>query len=177
MNFLSVVKSPVKEVVEQRAKALSLPLWKKRAEKQGRIRLQIIDDCSADSLLHFIDQNIEDGSQVITDGWKGYDSLDPQLYDHQQVFLSKNDDKNSALSGVHLVASLVKRLIVGTFQGRFEPKYLQNYLDEYVFRFNRRTSRNIGKKFMRIVQQVATSVKATCRQIKKESNGELLLQN
>ena len=94
-----------------------------------------------------------------------------------RVYLSKNKDKYSALSGVHLVASLVKRLIIGTFQGRFEPKYLQNYLDEYVFRFNRRTSRNIGKKFMRIVQQVATSVRITCRQIKTESNGDLLLQN
>jgi hypothetical protein len=51
------------------------------------------------------------------------------------------------------VTTLVKRLIRGTFQGRFEPKYLQNYLDAYVFRFNRRKSRNIGKKFMRIVQQ------------------------
>ena len=63
--------------------------------------------------------------------------------------------------GTHLVTSLIKRLIRGTFQGRFEPKYLQNYLDEYVFRFNRRKSKSIGKKFMRIVQQVAKSAKIT----------------
>jgi hypothetical protein len=55
---------------------------------------------------------------------------------------------------LHLVTTLIKRLIRGTYQGRFEPKYLQNYLDEYVFRFNRRKSKSIGKKFMRIVQQV-----------------------
>ena len=70
------------------------------------------------------------------------------------------------LYGVHLVAALVKRLIRGTFQGRFEPKYLQNYLDEYVFRFNRRKSKYIGKKFMRIVQQVVKSTKIKCNQIK-----------
>jgi hypothetical protein len=63
--------------------------------------------------------------------------------------------------GTHLVTSLIKRLIRGTFQGRFEPKYLQNYLDEYVFRFNRRKSKSIGKKFMRMVQQVAKSAKVT----------------
>jgi transposase-like protein len=170
-------KKPGKRGRGAEGKSIVLAAVEKKGRKLGRIRLQIVADCSADSLISFIDQNIEDGSQVITDGWKGYDPLDPERYDHQQIFLSKSEDKYSALSGVHLVASLVKRLIVCTFQGRLEPKYLQNYLDEYVFRFNRRTSRNIGKKFMRIVQQVATSVSATCRQIKKETKGELLPQN
>jgi len=58
-----------------------------------------------------------------------------------------------------MVASLVKRLIGSTFQGRFEPKYLQNILEEYVFRF-------IGKKFMRIVEQVVTSAKLKWDEIK-----------
>ena len=70
------------------------------------------------------------------------------------------------LYGVHLITSLIKRLIRGTYQGRFEPKYLQNYLDEYVFRFNRRKTEFIGKKFMRLVQQVVQSVKVTYREIK-----------
>ena len=65
------------------------------------------------------------------------------------------------LYGVHLVTTLIKRLIRGTYHGRLEPKYLQNYLDEYAFRFNRRKSKNIGKKFMRIVQQVVRSRKIT----------------
>jgi hypothetical protein len=55
--------------------------------------------------------------------------------------------------------------MLGTFQGRFGPSHLQSYLDEYVFRFNRRMSRNIGKKFMRIAQQVSSSTKTTYRQI------------
>ena len=63
------------------------------------------------------------------------------------------------------MTSLIKRIIRGTFHGRFEPKYLQNYLDEYVFRFNRRKSNNIGKKFMRLVQQVVKSAKITYSEI------------
>ena len=169
-------KKPGKRGRGAEGKSIVLAAVEKKEPKLGRIRLQVTDDCSADSLSAFIERNIEHGSLVITDGWKGY-SLDPNHYDHLQVYLSKSKDKYSALSGVHLVASLVKRLIIGTFQGRFEPKYLQNYLDEYVFRFNRRSSRNIGKKFMRIVQQAANSLRATCRQIKTESNGVLLLQN
>jgi transposase-like protein len=157
-------------------KSIIVAAVERKGRKIGRIRLQVIDDCSSESLTPFIEQNVEEGSQVITDGWKGYDGLDQSRYDHHQVFLSKSADKYSALSGVHLIASLVKRLVIGTFQGRFEPKYLQNYLDEYVFRFNRRTSKSVGKKFMRIVQQVASSVKLTCRQIKMEISADLLLK-
>ena len=148
----------------------------RKSRKIGRIRLQVVDDCSSDSLTTFINQNVEDGSQVVTDGWKGYD-LDENRYDHHQVFLSKSKDKYSALSGVHLVVSLVKRLVLGTFQGRVDSKYLQNYLDEYVFRFNRRTSKSVGKKFMRIVQQVVSSVKITCAQIKNGSGADLIVAN
>jgi len=81
------------------------------------------------------------------------------------VYWTKSADKASVLPAVHLVASLLKRVMLGTYQGRFEPKHLQSYLDEYVFRFNRRTSKSVGKKFMRIVQQVVASMKITQNQI------------
>jgi transposase-like protein len=142
----------------------------KKGQKIGRIRLKVVPDCSADSLLPVIDKNIEAGSDVFTDGWKGYEPLDENTYRHQKVFQNKADNKDSVLPGVHLVASLVKRLILGTHQGRFDPKYLQNYLDEYVFRFNRRTSNFVGKKFMRIVQQAIGSAKITWRQIKADTS-------
>lgn len=81
--------------------------------------------------------NVRPGSTVITDGWKGYTFFDQGSYAHIEVLASKTADKQSVLQGIHLVASLVKRLIIGTFQGRFDPKHLQSYLDEYVFRFKR----------------------------------------
>jgi len=79
-------------------------------------------------------------------------------------------DYKEQLYGVHLIASLVKRIIRGTSQGRFHPKYLQNILDEYVFRFNRRKSKYIGKKFMRIDQQVVVSSKLKWNEIKWDIN-------
>jgi len=170
-------KKPGKRGRGSEGKSIVVAAVERKGRKLGRIRLHVVDDCSSDSLVAFIDQNIAAGSYVITDGWKGYDSINQDRYDHHQVFLSKSKDNYSVLSGVHLIASLVKRIIIGTFQGRFEPKYLQNYLDEYVFRFNRRTSLSVGKKFMRIVQQVTLSAKITCRQIKNGINADLLLQN
>ena len=38
--------------------------------------------------------------------------------------------------GVHRVASLVKRWLLGTHQGTVEQDHLQDYLDEFAFRFN-----------------------------------------
>ena len=90
-----------------------------------------------------------------------------EQFGHEITNLSKSKDYDK-LYGAHLVTTLVKRLVRGTFQGRFEPKYLKNYLDEYVFRFNRRKSRNVGKKFMRIVQQAVKSTSITWGAIQRD---------
>jgi hypothetical protein len=82
-------------------------------------------------------------------------------YTHEPVFMARSADKHSVFPGVHLVISLIKRLILGTFQGRVEQKYLARYLDEYVFRFNRRTTQSVGKRFWRMVQQLAASAPIT----------------
>ena len=131
----------------------------------GRIRLHVALDCSAYSLETFIMHNIEAGSMIVTDSWRSYQFIEKKRYRHEITNQSKIKNKQN-LYGVHLVTSLIKRLIRGTYHGRFEPKYLQNYLDEYVFRFNRRKSTSIGKKFMRIVQQAVKSTKITYAQIK-----------
>jgi len=130
----------------------------------GRLRLQVALDCSAYSLETFVLNNVEPGSKIATDSWDSYNFIDNAQWAHEKSNQSSCKN-NGSLYGAHLVTSLIKRLIRGTFQGRFEPKYLQNYLDEYVFRFNRRKSKSIGKKFMRMVQQVVKSVKLTNSQI------------
>ena len=130
----------------------------------GRIRLHVALDCSAYSLETFILDNVEPGSTIATDSWISYNFIEEVQCAHEKTNQSCSKDYEP-LYGAHLVTSLIKRLIRGTFQGRFEPKYLQNYLDEYVFRFNRRKSKSIGKKFMRIVQQVVKSAKVTYSEI------------
>jgi len=125
--------------------------------KLGRVRLQVIDDCSAGELVPFVQTNVASGSCITTDGWPGYSALQGSGYAHRRMLQNKAENKESVMPGVHLVISLIKRLVLGTFQGRFEKKYLQRYLDEYVFRFNRRTSKSVGKKFLRIVQQAVVT--------------------
>lgn len=112
----------------------------------GRIRLQQIPDASAVSLGSFVQSMIVPGSMVWTDDWSGYTAL-PRLGYEREIVASKE------LSLPHLIASLLKRWLLGTYQGAVRPSHLAYYLDEYTFRFNRRTSGHRGKLFYRLVQQ------------------------
>lgn len=57
------------------------------------------------------------------------------------------------MPGVHRVASLLKRWLLGTHQGAVSNQHLGYYLDEFTFRFNRRTSRARGLLFYRLLEQ------------------------
>ena len=48
--------------------------------------------------------------------------------------------EEDVISLAHLLASLLKRWLLGTHQGAIDHKNLPYYLDEFTFRFNRRTS-------------------------------------
>lgn len=112
----------------------------------GRIRLQHIADASGDSLGAFAKEMIATGSVIVTDDWSGYAPLPSLGYERQIIQPEK-------LVLPHLVASLMKRWLLGTYQGAVKPTHLSYYLDEFTFRFNRRTSGSRGKLFYRLVQQ------------------------
>jgi len=128
----------------------------------GRIRLRAIQDATAGSLHTFVQDCVKPGSTVHTDGWQGYKGLDQLGYDHEVTVLRGNrKDSTKLLPRVHLVASLLKRWIVGTHQGAISHAHLAYYLDEFTFRFNRRTSKSRGKLFFRLVQQAVATDPAT----------------
>ena len=64
----------------------------------------------------------------------------------------RGEDPGQLLPGVHRVASVAKRWLVGTHQGSVDEAHLQAYLDEFVFRFNRRHSLSRGLVFHRVLQ-------------------------
>lgn len=120
----------------------------------GRIRMRRIVDASADSLVPFIQDSVEAGSVVHTDGWLGYEPLKSNSYDHEITFLKgKKKTPSELMPRVHRVISLLKRWLMGTHQGAVSLEHLDYYLDEFTFRFNRRKSRSRGKLFFRLLQQ------------------------
>jgi len=103
----------------------------------GRVRLQRVRDSSADSLVGFVQQAVEPGSVVITDGLPSYAGLPAAGYVHRpRVVQGSGKTADTLLPRVHRVASLLKRWLLGTHQGRVERKHLPYYLDEFTFRFH-----------------------------------------
>lgn len=120
----------------------------------GRVRMRRVPDASAGSLVPFVCDVVAPGAVVHTDGWGAYNSLPDHGFDHKKIILSASSDPaHVAMPGVHRVASLLKRWILGTHQGSIDPAHLQSYLEEFTFRFNRRTSRSRGLVFYRLMQQ------------------------
>ena len=142
-----------------------------RGKQIGRVRFKCIPEASGKYLLQFIDENIESGSTIVTDGWKGYSSLtNYEKYKHEIKFISGSEkDAHELLPHVHLVDSLVKRWINGTHQGSVSPKYLSYYLDEFAFRFNRKLSTYRGKLFYRLMQQAVDTPPQPFKEILKST--------
>ena len=110
------------------------------------------------SLEAFVEEAIQPGSLVHTDGWEGYAGLENKGYRHEVTVLrGKRQSASKLLPRVHRVASLLKRWLLGTHQGAVSHEYLDYYLDEFTFRFNRRTSRSRGKLFYRLLQQAVAA--------------------
>lgn len=136
----------------------------------GRLRLQRIDNGSTQQVIPFVLANIEAGSQVCTDGSAAYRDLDDLGYVHQRnVLLGSDTPAHVSLAGVHRVAALVKRWILGTHHGAVQPEHLDAYLDEFVFRFNRRTSGSRGMLFYRLLQQAVVTAPVTYEDIVKKA--------
>lgn len=120
----------------------------------GRIRMRQIIDLSSPSLHGFIEEAVEPGSLIHTDGWRGYWGLERHGYRHQTTVLrGRAEAPARLLPRVHRVVSLVKRWLLGTHQGAVSHMHLDYYLDEFTFRFNRRRSRHRGKLFYRLLDQ------------------------
>lgn len=125
-----------------------------RGPGMGRIRLQRLPDASGVSLVGFVQQVVEPGAAIVTDGWTAYPGLARHGYRHQPRVVSGSGQTASVLlPRVHRVAALLKRWLLGIHHGRVSHDHLDDYLNEFTFRFNRRLSRHRGKLFYRLLQQ------------------------
>jgi transposase-like protein len=132
----------------------------------GRVRMQQIPDASADNLIQFAIDVVKPGSTICTDSWGGYNQLQSNGYVHKKINLSEQHDPAHVLMpGVHRIASLMKRWLLGTHQGAVSPHHLDYFLDEYSFRFNRRKSSVRGLLFYRLLQQAVVVPTVTYRDL------------
>lgn len=134
-------------------KSLVLIAAEVRGVRIGRIRLLVIPDSTATTLISTIEDLVERGSNVVTDGLSSYAGLTKRGY-HHTISRHAPEVGGNLLPHVHRVAALLKRWLLGTHQGAVSHQRLQVYLDEFEFRFNRRAASSRGLLFHRLLVQV-----------------------
>lgn len=119
----------------------------------GRIRLESVDNGSAEVVRDFLGNHVKKGAVLFTDDWRSYRA--PAMEhgcDHRPTNISKSsEDAHETLPSIHRVFSLLHRVLLGTYQGGVRRRHLPRYLAEFEFRFNRRSSKQRGLLFQRLL--------------------------
>jgi transposase-like protein len=110
-----------------------------RGRGSGRLRLQMLADGSAPSLLAFAQATTTAGAIVHTDGWQPYRVLAKHGYDHRRRPKGTVAPGEQLLPRAHRAISNLKAWMHGTHRG-VSDEHLPVYLDEFVFRHNRRAT-------------------------------------
>ena len=147
-------------------KSLVLIAVEREGKRWARTRMRVVDDFCTDTILAFARDSIEPGSTIRTDGLNCYLALAENGFIHDRVVQrTSKETASELLPGVHRVASLLKRWLLGTHQGAVSSQHLAYYLDEFAFRFNCRKSHHRGKLFYRMMQQAVAMEPTPYREI------------
>jgi len=105
--------------------------------------VQVVKNCSKESLIPIIQGKILEGTTIYTDGWKAYDGLLLNGYDHYRVFHSHDEFARgkSHVNGIESFWSFTKRRLA-KFNGLTDEKFFL-HLKESEFRFNLRHEKDI----------------------------------
>lgn len=145
-----------------------IAIERKQPKGYGRVRLRIIPDATAKTLTKFLDETIERGALVVTDGWLPYQKATAGRFTHVVHRIAPSGQQaHTLLPGVHRVAALLKRWILGTYQGPYHADHLAEYLNEFTFRFNRRRSPDRGLLFYRLMTLAAQAQPLTYSDVVK----------
>lgn len=110
-----------------------------RCERASRVRTLTLDNAGEASIRNFLMHNIEAGSTIRTDDWRGYSAATLVGYTHRVRVVRTRERPHRAAPHIYRVFSNLKTWLNGMHHG-VEPKYLQSYSDELIFRFNRRNT-------------------------------------
>jgi len=125
---IAVERVPVKE---KQKKGI-----KKSGYVAGSVRALVIPAADSENLGNFVKSNVAKGSQLFSDGWKGYSGFDGWC-EHYPKTQIKGENANIILPIVHTQIGNFKSWIDGTFHG-ISSKHLPRYLREWSYRTNRR---------------------------------------
>ncbi|MFC1659680.1 IS1595 family transposase [Pseudomonadota bacterium] len=105
-------------------------------ERNGKVKAVKVDNCKRNTLMPHIYNNVECGSEIMTDELKSYNYLYVD-YSHKTVCHSALEFVKGAChtNTIEGFWSLLKRGIKGQFH-HISRKYLNKYVDEFCWRYN-----------------------------------------
>lgn len=107
-------------------------------KRSGKVYVTVVKNCSREQLMPVIQGKILEGATIYSDGWRAYDGLILNGYDHYRVFHSENEfarGKNH-INGIEAFWSYAKRRL-RKFNGIASHKF-HMYLKKCEFRWNHR---------------------------------------
>ena len=107
-------------------------------KRDEKVYVQIVENCSRQELLPIIQGKVLEGSSINTDGWRAYDGLVVNGYDHYRVFHSHDEFARGKchVNGIESFWSFAKRRMA-KFNGLTDQKFYL-HLKESEWRFNHR---------------------------------------
>ena len=121
-------------------------------ERDGRVKVLAVPNRRTETLIPIITGNINPGTMIHSDEYKGYGRLPDHGYEHESVIHSKFQWKNGDChtNSIEGYWSNLKKSIFGTHT-YVSPEWLQNYVNEFDFRHN---NRNEGVMFDAILERI-----------------------
>jgi transposase-like protein len=124
-------------------------------ERGGEIRAHVVPSTQIGERLPFMQENVEEGAQLMTDAGYTNTKFDEhfvhEFVDHEVKYVNGNVHCN----GVENFWSLLQRALSGTYVS-VEPYHLAAYVDEQAFRFNNRKTDD-GDRFLKALAMVPTA--------------------
>lgn len=107
-------------------------------KRNENVYVSIVKNCSKSELIPIIKGQVLEGSIINTDGWKAYDGLVINGYDHYRVFHSENEFVRGKchVNGIESFWSFTKRRM-SKFNGLTDEMFYL-HLKESEWRFNHR---------------------------------------
>lgn len=107
-------------------------------KREGKVFVQVVENCSRQEIMPIIQGKVLEGSSINTDGWKAYDGLVVNGYDHYRVFHSHDEFARGKchVNGIESFWSFAKRRMA-KFNGLTDEKFYL-HLKESEWRFNHR---------------------------------------
>lgn len=109
-------------------------------KREGKVYVNIVRNCSREQLLPIIQGKVLEGSTIYSDGWRSYDGLILNGYDHYRVYHSKDEFARGKthVNGIESFWSFTKRRLA-KFNGLTDNTF-HLHLKESEFRWNYRTN-------------------------------------